>query len=871
MASYSIYDHGATPTLDTNDNIDTALTVGTALKATVAGSIASVWVYVGNTNLNGTSGTALVYNGGAWSDAPQTVIIQQAFTFQGTVGWQEVTLTSPVAATANTVYIAAVHFPNGHYSATAGGFASEVVNGTLVGLKGNGSLPYDIGNGRFAYGASPSYPQNRSGNFTTYWVDVTFTETNGGGNPTPALGLSVSTSSATPTTGNSVTLTATESGATNPTYAWDLERQSGTFGSPNAAVTTYTPTTTGRHVISCTVTADEGSATKHLTLDVGTATSSTQVNFTASATDPLSAAANNAKSETITRGGGVRYQQRSLMQHRLSFGDPVVNPVGLPQSIDDLPTTYAVKTYLLRDCLLTGLRFMKRPQAVGTYTFVVWQEGNTTPLASKAVPFVVDDGGWLTIELDAPLQLTGSETVPYLIGFHSPDGKVYYIPFAFGSQDVVEHPFMVRFNNGSFGNVQATGYSYGNQPTYPSAWSGHNYLIDPIVEWESDDVVYTGGTEYYHRFSAAASIHHFPIGFWQPLPPTTPQLPALGINTIVTLGQGDFEGGMAAAVAADIDVIPSVDIGSYETLAQIEANPAFNALVKGFLMADEPDMIPPWRSPAQLRDWYIELRKRDASKMLIFNLGKWPVINKGFAHLPSGASMRDANAYWQEFGHLTDVISCDFYMEDSRNLDGGYGIWANPRMVQRLGDISDHTRPIWHYIATAATPNNQPTPDLVSKSVWASIIGGARGIVFFDFTFTENNSYVSDFTMGTNSAMYAMVQSLTSFIQSIKGALLGPDILGIVTTVTSSNKTAGPVGGTFGVPIHYTVRQDSGYTYLLTQGIRPGATTGTFTAPSAANKTITVLRENRTINADSNGTFSDTFAADYSVHLYRWS
>jgi hypothetical protein len=145
--------------------------------------------------------------------------------------------------------------------------------------------------------------------------------------------------------------------------------------------------------------------------------------------------------------------------------------------------------------------------------------------------------------------------------------------------------------------------------------------------------------------------------------------------------------------------------------------------------------------------------------------------------------------------------------------------------------------------------------------------------MFFDYIF-NGDTLVTDNGMASNSAMAAMVTALTSRIQSLKDALLGPaDVFPVA--VTSSNKSvngvAGIVGGEFGVPIHYTARQDSNFHYVFAQSIRPGTTTGTFTAPSAANKTITVIDESRTISANSGGIFTDTFTSDYQVHLYRWS
>jgi len=99
-------------------------------------------------------------------------------------------------------------------------------------------------------------------------------------------------------------------------------------------------------------------------------------------------------------------------------------------------------------------------------------------------------------------------------------------------------------------------------------------------------------------------------------------------------------------------------------------------------------------------------------------------------------------------------------------------------------------------------------------------------------------------------------------------ALHAPD-LGLVTAWTTSNMTEGPIGGTFGVPIHYTTRSDGTYEYCFAQAIRPGATTATLTIPSWAGLTVTVLNEARTETVSGGGVITDTFTADYQYHLYR--
>jgi hypothetical protein len=69
--------------------------------------------------------------------------------------------------------------------------------------------------------------------------------------------------------------------------------------------------------------------------------------------------------------------------------------------------------------------------------------------------------------------------------------------------------------------------------------------------------------------------------------------------------------------------------------------------------------------------------------------------------------------------------------------------------------------------------------------------------------------------------------------------------------------------------MHFTSRDDGAHQYLFAMSILPGATTATFTIPSWAGETVTVLDESRTVTVDGSGVLTDTFAADYTVHLYQ--
>lgn len=108
-------------------------------------------------------------------DNSGTQLASVTFTGETTGGWQTMNFGSPVTIAANTTYIAAVFSPTGYVRDLNFFTTVGVDNGVLHAL----SSPSSGGNGMFAHGASPTFPNGAiSWNF---WVDVIFTA----GSPPP--------------------------------------------------------------------------------------------------------------------------------------------------------------------------------------------------------------------------------------------------------------------------------------------------------------------------------------------------------------------------------------------------------------------------------------------------------------------------------------------------------------------------------------------------------------------------------------------------------------------------------------------------------------------------------------------------------------
>ena len=141
---------------------DSAVQLGVKFRSDVAGTIRGIRFHKGV----GNTGTHV---GSLWSSTG-TRLANATFTNETASGWQEVTFPTPVAITANTVYVASYHTTTGHYSLNANYFVSGGAdNGPLHALSTGASG----GNGVYRYGASNLFP-DQTWNASNYWVDVLF-------------------------------------------------------------------------------------------------------------------------------------------------------------------------------------------------------------------------------------------------------------------------------------------------------------------------------------------------------------------------------------------------------------------------------------------------------------------------------------------------------------------------------------------------------------------------------------------------------------------------------------------------------------------------------------------------------------------------
>ena len=148
--------------INTSESDPNAVELGVKFRSDLDGFITGLRFYKGT----GNTGTHI---GNLWTVTGQ-LLATATFTNETATGWQEVNFASPIGITADTVYVASYHAPNGGYAIDTDYFAGTgFQNGPLYFLQDgeNG------GNGVYLYGAG-GFPTN-TWNASNYWVDVVFT------------------------------------------------------------------------------------------------------------------------------------------------------------------------------------------------------------------------------------------------------------------------------------------------------------------------------------------------------------------------------------------------------------------------------------------------------------------------------------------------------------------------------------------------------------------------------------------------------------------------------------------------------------------------------------------------------------------------
>lgn len=210
-------------------------------------------------------------------------------------------------------------------------------------------------------------------------------------------------------------------------------------------------------------------------------------------------------------------------------------------------------------------------------------------------------------------------------------------------------------------------------------------------------------------------------------------------------------------------------------------------------------------------------------------------------------------------------------------------------------------------------PNNTsncagPNPLQVEGAAWASIIGGARGIYWFHHSFmpplSELQTWSSTVQYDVNSCVQYQGHAYHATLKPAVGQAPAPssytwvlsepnggspitdassrhpDLPAMLKKIKADLQTAAPAIYAPTIPhlahkdIYSTYRKDAaGKRWLIAIpdiGLPNGGSVSMRLPAGESPTSIEVVGENRTITPSA-GTFTDTFAAEYSHHIYRWS
>ncbi len=158
-SGYSLFSSPAVPAVP-NASAGVSIELGMQFTADRNGTITALRFYKG-------AGNSGPHVGNLWSSTGQ-LLATATFTNETDSGWQQVNLATPVAITANVVYVVSYHTPKS-YSVDFGYFNLPVDNSPLHAVLNRPSS----GNGVYAYGRMSTFP-TASGNGANFWVDVVF-------------------------------------------------------------------------------------------------------------------------------------------------------------------------------------------------------------------------------------------------------------------------------------------------------------------------------------------------------------------------------------------------------------------------------------------------------------------------------------------------------------------------------------------------------------------------------------------------------------------------------------------------------------------------------------------------------------------------
>lgn len=396
--------------------------LGVKFTSSSNGYISGVRFYKGANN----TGTHV---GNLWSSTG-TLLARATFAGETATGWQQVNFSTPVAITANTVYVASYFSPTGDFAINRPYFANAGVSNPPLQALVNGGA--GGANGVYTYGSTSQFPTS-SYQSSNYWVDVVF-----------STALTVATTSPLPAgvQGAAYSQTLTAGGGTAP-YSWVLA--SGSTLPVGLALSTG-------GVIS------------------GTPTSAGTTSFTVQVTDSSSPVQNAQATLSITI---------AAMACPCTIWPNTATP-GTPDTNETLPLELGVRFTASVSGSISGIRFYKGVNNTGTHIGHLWS--NTGTLLATATFTGETASGWQQVNFSSPVAISANTV--YVASYFSPTGDFPVNRSYFATTGVSNPPLTAAIDGGS-GAANGV-YSYGSTSQFPaSSYQSSNYWVDVVFSSSS--------------------------------------------------------------------------------------------------------------------------------------------------------------------------------------------------------------------------------------------------------------------------------------------------------------------------------------------------------------------------------------------------
>ena len=387
-----------------------------------------------------------------------------------------------------------------------------------------------------------------------------------------------------------------------------------------------------------------------------------------------------------------------------------------------------------------------------------------------------------------------------------------------------------------FSGVPALGSGAG---VNSSPQKGGSLAAGPYVKWK-------------HGPSQETGI--VPIAVWLQNPSKAERYRAAGFNTYVGLWRGPTEEQLAELKKAGMKVIcHQNDVGLKH---------ADDSTIVGWMHGDEPDNAQslgrgkgygPPIPPKKIIDGYEQIRRADASRPVLLNLGQG-VAWDGW----HGRGVRTNHPEdYPEYVKGCDIASFDIYPAAHSSPQVAGKLWYVARGVERLVKWTEGENIVWNCIECTRinNPKSKATPKQVRCEVWMSLIHGSMGLIYFVH---EWQPRFNESALLSDAEMLSAVAAINRQIAGLAPVLNSPTIEG-AASVSSDNGD---------VPVAVMVKKHEGATYVFAVAMREGRTNATFKVGGLhGDEPVEVLGEGRTITS-KDGVFKDTFSA-WDVHLYR--